>query len=355
MSTVPNSAVTTFDGDVLAAIDHCYEIGWAADGLPVVPPERARVEAMLAGTGHAPEDVLNTHPTTGNTCTSLAAAVNAVMAGCLPEYFPVLVAALEALDKPDYNFHAASASTGGSTPVLLVAGPVVEAIGMNSGAGTFAPGTRANATLGRAIRLILMNVFEMIPGVSDQSTQGFPGKYSFCFAERADVNPWDPLPVELGYGEGASCVVTYAGSSFNNVENHGGANPETILDCIADSMANLGCITIGQSMVVLSPEHAKIVAGSGWSKADTREYLFMHARQPVAAMQACGKYVPREHEAQLNAGHTGPEGESFVHRGLAPDDIMLTVAGGLAGGHSAFITSWSRTRASIMQHAEVRT
>ncbi|MBJ38724.1 MAG: hypothetical protein CMD83_09730, partial [Gammaproteobacteria bacterium] len=100
---MPNSAVTTFDGDVLAAIDHCYEIGWAADGLPVVPPERARVEAMLAGTGHAPEDVLNTHPTTGNTCTALAAAVNAVMAGCLPEYFPVLVAALEALDEPDYN------------------------------------------------------------------------------------------------------------------------------------------------------------------------------------------------------------------------------------------------------------
>ena len=355
MSTVPNSAVTSVDGGVLEAIDHCYEVGWAADGLPVVPPERARVEAMLEPSGLAPDVVLNTHPTTGNTCTALSAAVNAVMAGCLPEYFPVLLAALEALDKPDYNFHAASASTGGSTPVLLVAGPVVEAIGMNSGAGTFAPGTRANATLGRALRLILMNVFEMIPGVSDQSTQGFPGKYSFCVAERADANPWEPLPAELGYGADASCVVTYAGSSFNNVENHGGAAPETILDCIADSMANLGCITVGQSMVVLSPEHAKIVAGSGWSKADVRSYLFMHARQSVEAMQACGKYVPREHEAQLNAGHTGAEGESYVHRGLSPDDIMLTVAGGLAGGHSAFITSWSRTRASLMQHAQVRT
>ena len=353
MSVVPDSAVTSFDGDALAAIDHCYEIGWAADGLPVVPPERSRVEAMLAASGHAPEDILNTQPTTGNTCTALAAAVNAVMAGCLPEYFPVLAAALRALDNPDYNFHAASASTGGSTPVVLVAGPVVEAIGMNTGAGVFAPGTRANATIGRTVRLILMNVFEMIPGVSDQSTQGFPGKFSFCFGERADANPWDPLPVELGYGEGASCVVTYAGSSFNNVENHGGARPETILDCIADSMANLGCITIGQSMVVLSPEHAKIVAGSGWTKADVREYLFMHARQSVTAMQGCGKYVANEHEAQMNAGHTGSEGDKFVHRGISPDDIMLTVAGGMAGGHSAFITSWSRTRASLMQHAQV--
>lgn len=353
MSAVPDSTVTSFDGDVLAAIDHCYDIGWAADGLPVVPPERARVEAMLEASGLAAEEVLNTHPTTGNTCTALAAAANAVMAGCLPEYFPVLVAALRALDGPDYNFHAASASTGGSAPVLLVAGPVVEAIGMNTGAGVFAPGTRANATIGRSLRLILMNVFEMIPGVSDQSTQGFPGKFSFCFGERADANPWDALPVELGYGAAASCVVTYAGSSFNNVENHGGANPETILDCIADSMASLGCITIGQSLVVLSPEHANIVAGSGWSKADVREYLFMHARQPVEVMQACGKYVQREHEAQMNAGHTGPEGDKYVHRGLGPNDIMLTVAGGLAGGHSAFITSWSRTRGSLMQHAEI--
>ena len=339
MTSIGDAATVAAGDDALAAIDTCYERGWT-DGLPVVPPEVSRVEAMLAMEGRPPETVLASHPTTGLECSVLAAAVNAVMAGCRPDYFPVLVAALEAANEPAYNFHAASASTGGSAPLLIVAGPVVQEIGMNPAGNVFGPGNRANATIGRAMRLILLNVFEMTPGIADQSTQGHPGKYCSCIAERAERNPWPPLNVELGYGEDISSVTVFAGAGFGNVENHGGNTPEAILDCVADSMANLGCITSGQSVLVLSPEHAAIVASTGWSKNDVRQYLFDHAKRSVAAMQRVRKYVPREHERQ---------GTEAVHRGFGPEDILVTVAGGDAGGHSAFIPSWSRSRSSLMQ------
>lgn len=340
MPSIASTARTVdVEDDVLAAIDACYERGWT-DGLPVVPPEMSRVEAMLAMEGRPPETVIATHPTTGLECSILAAAVNAVMAGCLPEYFPVVVAALEAANEPGYNFHGSTASTGGSAPLLIIAGPAVTDIGMNAAGNVFGPGNRANATIGRAMRLVIMNVFEMIPGVSDQSTQGHPGKYCSCIAERAERNPWQPLNVELGFGEDISSVTVFAGAGFCNVENHGGNTPEAILDCVADSMANLGCITTGQSVVVLSPEHADIVASTGWTKADVRQYLFDHASQSVEAMKQVRKYVPREHERQ---------GTIDVRRGFGPDDILVTVAGGDAGGHSAFIPSWSRSRGSIMQ------
>lgn len=347
MSTTEDIAhIHQVDGD--HAIDFCYQSGWAADGLPVVPPERERVEGMLAMEGRPPETVIAAHPTTGKECSILAAATNAVMAGCLPEYFPVVIAALEAANKPDYNFHASIASTGGSAPLIIVSGPVVEEIGMNCGAGVFGPGNRANATIGRAMRLILLNVFEMIPGLSDQSTQGNPGKYCFCIAERKDANPFEPLHIEQGYGEDVSSVTVFAGASFNNIENHGAHTPEALLDTIADSMANLGNMTIGQSVIVLSPEHAEIVASTGFTKADVKEYLFKQAKQPVARMKAVMKYAEGEHRRQQEIS-----GTTDLHRGLSADDILVTVAGGLAGGHSAFIASWSRTRASLMQHAPI--
>ena len=185
---VAAKGVHEVEDDALAAIDYCFERGWT-DGLPVVPPERGRVEAMLAMEGRPPETVIASHPATGLDCSLQGAAVNAVMAGCLPEYFPVVVAALEAANEPEYSFHASTASTGGSAPLVIVSGPAVRELGMNSAGNVFGPGNRANATIGRAMRLIIMNVFEMLPGVSDQSTQGHPGKYSSCIAERAESSP----------------------------------------------------------------------------------------------------------------------------------------------------------------------
>lgn len=329
--------------DPIAAMEYCYEQGWT-DGLPVIPPERTRVEAMLAMEGRPPETVIATHPATGLELSIHAAAVNAVMSGCLPEYFPVVVAAMEAMNKEGFTFHGSAASTGGSAPLLIVSGPVVDEIGMNAGVNLFGPGNRANATIGRATRLILLNVFRMTPGIADKSTQGNPGKYSFCIAERGDVNPWPGLNEELGYGPDISCVVTFAGAGFCNVENHGANTAEGILLSIADSMANLGCITFGQSVVVLAPEHVRIIANQGWSKSMVQEYLYEHASRDVTSLQTIGKYEERFHR---------PQNRQAVHRGYGPDDILITVGGGDAGGHSAFIPSWSRGRASIMQHQAI--
>jgi hypothetical protein len=340
--------------DLLAAIDYCYEQGWT-DGLPVVPPEVVRVQTMLAADSRSPETVIASHPATGLELSLHSAAVNAVMAGCLPEYFPVVVAAFEAMNRPDFNFHGSTASTGGSAPLLVVSGPYADEIGMNADVNLFGPGNRANATIGRAVRLILRNVFQMIPGISDKSTQGNPGKYSFCIAERMRGNPWPPLCEAQGYATGVSSVTAYAGGGFCNVENHGGNTPEQILRSVADAMANYGCITLGQSVVVLAPEHMTIVADAGWTRAQAQEFLFQEAVRSVEGMKTVGKFRDREYEVQHGDGAHRLAKAGLMHRGMTPDDILITMGGGDAGGHSCFIPSWSRGRGSIMQHAPIRT
>src|SRR5690242_17529793 len=353
MSTTATFRIHEVPDDLLAAIDYCYDQGWT-DGLPVVPPVVGRVKAMLAADSRPPDTVIATHPATTLELTLHSAAVNAVMAGCLPEYFPVVVSAFEAMDKPEFNFHGSTASTGGSAPLLIVSGGYADAIGMNADVNLFGPGNRANATIGRATRLILRNVFQMIPGISDKSTQGNPGKYSFCIAERARGNPWPLLCQEQGYPEGVSSVTVFAGGGFCNVENHGGNTPEQILGSVADAMANDGCITLGQSVVVLAPEHMRIVAAAGWTREDAQEFLFAHARRPVEGMKGVGKHRDREYDTQHGDGAHALAEPDFLHRGLAPGDILITMGGGDAGGHSCFIPSWSRGRGSIMQHAEVK-
>jgi hypothetical protein len=339
--------------DLLAAIDYCYDQGWT-DGLPVVPPVVDRVKAMLAAENRPAEIVIAHHPATGLDLSLHAAAVNAVMAGCLPEYFPVLVAAFEAMDKADFNFHGSTASTGGSAPLLVVSGPYADEIGMNADVNLFGPGNRPNATIGRAVRLILRNVFQMLPGISDKSTQGNPGKYSFCIAERARGNPWPLLCAAQGYVQGASSVTVFAGGGFCNVENHGGNTPEQILGSVADAMANYGCITLGQSVVILAPEHMAIVGAAGWTREQAQAFLFSHAKRSVEGMKGVGKYRDREYDTQHADGAPKLVEAGFVHRGLGPDDILITMGGGDAGGHSCFIPSWSRGRGSLMQHAAIK-
>lgn len=338
--------------DLIAAIEWCYEQGWT-DGLPVVPPAVERVEAMLVFEGRPPETVIAAHPATGLELSLHAAAVNAVMAGCKPEYFPVVVAAFEAMNLAGFNFHGSTASTGGSAPLLIVSGPMADDIGMNADVNLFGPGNRANATIGRSVRLILRNVFQMLPGISDKSTQGNPGKYSFAIAERARGNPWPLLCKEQGYPDGVSSVTVFAGGGFCNVENHGGNTPEQVLGSVADAMANYGCITLGQSVVVLAPEHMQIVARAGWSRQDAQRFLFARAKRPVEGMKSVGKHRDEEYAKQHGTGAHELAEAGFLHRGLGPDDILITMGGGDAGGHSCFIPSWSRGRGSLMQHRAI--
>ncbi len=338
--------------DLLAAIDFCYEQGWT-DGLPVVPPQVDRVKAMLAADARPADTVICHHPATTLDLSLHAAAVNAVMAGCLPEYFPVLVAAFEAMNRTEFNFHGSTASTGGSAPLLVVSGPIVDEIGMNADVNLFGPGNRPNATIGRATRLILRNVFQMLPGISDKSTQGNPGKYSFCIAERSRGNPWPLLCEAQGYPKGTSSVTTFAGGGFCNVENHGGNTPEQILGSVADAMANYGCITLGQSVVILAPEHMRILGDAGWTREQAQDCLFSQAKRSVEGMKSVGKYRDREYDRQHDESAHRLVEQGFVHRGLGPADILITMGGGDAGGHSCFIPSWSRGRSSLMQHAPI--
>ena len=172
-------------------------------------------------------------------------------------------------------------------------------------------------------------------------------------AERARGNPWPLLCQEQDYPEGVSSVTVFAGGGFCNVENHGGNTPKQILRSIADAMANYGCITLGQSVVVVAPEHMRILGDAGWTRQDAQQFLFSHAKRTAEGMQTVGKYRDVAYDKQHGPDAHALVEAGYIHRGLTPDDILITMGGGDAGGHSCFIPSWSRGRGSIMQHKPI--
>jgi hypothetical protein len=326
------------------AIEACFERGWT-DGLPVVPATADAVRQFLEAAGRKPDDVVLREATRRRTVTAEKVAINAVMAGCRPEYMPVLLAALEAMADPAFTLHGAITSTGGSATLVVVNGPIRKRLGFNAGGNVFGPGWRANATLGRAIRLITLNCLGAQPGLLDRSTQGHPGKYTYCIAELEEESPWEPLHVARGVPRDSSAVTVFAAEGPHNVLSHYGETAEAIVVAIADTMACLGSFSPGESFVVLAPEHVQILARDGWTRARLREALYAGARRTVADLKRGGK-LP-------GAVEPGDEAR-WVHRGRGPDDINLVVAGGGAGGHSAFIPSWSRERNSLAVTREIR-
>ena len=325
------------------AIETCFERGWT-DGLPVVPATAPAVRRFLAAAGQAPDDVVLVEATRRRSITAEKVAINAVLAGCRPEYMPVLLAALRAMADPAFTLHGAITSTGGSATLVVVNGPIRQRLDFNAGGNVFGPGRRANATLGRAIRLITLNCLGAQPGVLDRSTQGHPGKYTYCIAELEEDSPWPPLHVDRGLPRDASAVTVFAAEGPHNVLSHYGETADAIVVAIADTMACLGSFSPGESFVVLAPEHVQILARDGWTRPRIREALYAAARRTVADLKRGGK-LP---------GAVEPGEETrWMHRGQGPDDIHLVVAGGGAGGHSAFIPSWSRERNSLAVTREI--
>ena len=212
------------DVDLNDAIEACYERGWT-DGLPVVPPTEDRVAAFLEAAGNQPTDVLGVVETRGRVITAEKAAINAVMAGCLPEYMPVVNAVIRAMTTPEFNWHGSIASTGGSAQLIVVGGPIAEELGVNHGVNLFGPGFRPNATIGRAVRLIIMNVTGGTPGLLDRSTFGFGGKYSFVIAEDEEASPWEPLHVQRGLDPAESAITVYAAHSPTQFIDHSSNTP----------------------------------------------------------------------------------------------------------------------------------
>ena len=329
-------------------IQFCYDKGWT-DGLPVVPPTEKRMAAMLAGTPLPPPTVVAKIAPSWANATVEKIAANSVMAGCLPAYMPVIIAAVKAMTDPALNLNGMQCSTHLSTPLVLVNGPARLELGMNSGSNVFGQGNRANATIGRAIKLILTNIGRAIPGVTDKATLGHPGKYTYCIAENEEQSPWDPLHVERGFKREQSAVTVFGCEAPHNVNNQASQNAFDLAFTIADTMATLGknmFYAQGEVMVVLCPSHAETIAQDGWSKQHLKEYLYEKARKPLRLVKLGGLYgreVKRNFWPRWVNRDNEDEMVPLVRRA---SEITIVVAGG-PGRHTAFLPGWATPSVTV--------
>ncbi len=275
-------AIVENDASHDAINDYFYAQGWT-DGLPIVPPTEARVAAMLAGMpGRDAEELISVVPPKMGRATLTQVAVNAVMAGCKPEYLRVVVAALQAVSEPAYGLAHRQTTTHAGAPLIIVNGPIVQELRINCGRGLFGPGWRANATIGRALRLVLVNIGGAGPDV-DASQTGHPGKYTYCIGEYEAVNPWQPLHVERGFRREQNVVTVVNAEAPHSMTENIQTDAHEIMRTFASSMATLGVNNLysqGHPVLVLGLEHVQHIHAAGWSKQDIKQALFERARQP---------------------------------------------------------------------------
>lgn len=329
------------DGDEARAAELFHEWGWT-DGLPIVVPTRERVAAMCNGATRYPLEILGSLMPRNAPATVQKVAINAVMAGCVPEHMPVLLAAVEAVQDPEFNLFAVQTTTHPCGVLLIVHGPIASELGMNGGHNCFGQGNRANATLGRALRLILQNIGGSLPGETDKATQGTPAKYTWCFAENEAESPWPSFRESLGFDPSESCVTVVGAEGPHNVNDHGSSAGESILNTMAQTMATVGNNNIyvgGDTYVVFGPEHARTIADSGYSREDVQQYLYDNARVSV------DRISDQKLEELTSWGGYGDQLEAWggripLVRGV--DQIRVLVAGG-AGKHSAWIPTFAVT------------
>lgn len=321
--------VATLEDEMEAMFDR----GWT-DGLPVVPPTPARVLRMLDGTSHAPDEVVTVVPPDLVECTVEKVAVNAVMAGCRPEYLPVVLAAVQAACTDEFNMHGLLATTYFSGPVVIVNGPVRRRIGMNSGINALGQGNRANATIGRALQLVVRNVGGGRPGGVDRATLGNPGKYTFCFAEDEEGSPWESLAVAQGYGPEESTVTLFAGDGVRGMVDQLSRDPESLCRSFAEAllaMPHPKLAFVFDAVVVVSPEHARVFRDAGWTRQMVHDRLMelthLEGDDVVRGARGMAEGMPE--------GLAGMRFPKFRDGGLS-----LVHAGGGAGLFSAVIGGW---------------
>jgi hypothetical protein len=285
---------------------------------------------MLDAAGLKCSTVLAEMPSRNATLTAEHVAINAVMAGCRPEYMPVVAAAVKALATPEFALHHVASGHTGSTIVVLVNGPIAAKLGINAGNNVFGPGVRANATIGRTIRLILLNCLCYTAGISDRATMGTPGKYTCCIAENEENHPWEPWHVERGFRPGDSTVTLIAASSMLQVWNHG--THEQLLCAIGDALSFLGSIAIldqSPGAVVLCGEHAELLRASGLSKSRIREFVVAQTGRSVSDLKRAGRL---DSEAAASSVHYAMD---------SPEDLMLICAGSAVGSLSMVMPGFS--------------
>lgn len=330
-------------------VEWYYEQGFS-DGLPVVPPTPAAVEAMVQALGGEPEHVECRVPPRWGGLTREILAVNMVMAGCKPQYAPVVRAALLALSETAFNLNGVQATTHMASPLLVVNGPLAREIGMNGGCNAFGSGNRANATIGRAIRLVLLNVGGGWPGDLDKSTLGHPGKYTYAVAENEAESPLAPYHVEKGFQASDSTVFVMAAEPPHSVTNHVATDPEGILESICSAMSTIAhnnAVSSGHCAVVLGPEHARTIAKAGWKRHDVRSFLWMYSGNAFGKLAFNHRYG-KVYNRSLPAWYKR-ELDSRIPAVPSPEHIHLFVIGGAAGRFSAFIPGWGHMSSPVLR------
>jgi hypothetical protein len=339
------SAAAIFDfAGAYEEIDALYQDrGWT-DGLPIVPPTEAAVQEFLRWTDRGPREVIGVLPPRQGEATVERIAANAVMAGCRPEYFPIILAGIEALTDPLFNLDSIQATTHPVAPLLIVNGAIGREVGLNSGYNAFGQGFRANVTIGRAVRLVLMNVGGGLPGTGDRATQGSPAKIAYCIAENEAESPWEPLHVEAGLPADVSVVTAFGCEGPHNIQDHFSSTGLGVLLTVAGAMGQAGSNNLlgrGWPLLSLGPEHAATIARDGYSKRQVKQFLFEHARFPLARLG------PDYRRQQIEHHKAADSPDTMLPIVKAPDDITVIVVGG-AGKHSAWQptfgsgTHWSR-------------
>ena len=323
--------------DAGAANELFQQNGWT-DGLPIVPPTEDAVRRFVDVVKRAPDDVVGVEPVRRRRITAEKIAIAAVMAGALPEYMPVVVAIVQAMCVPEFGLHGSTASTGGSAPFIVVNGPIRTAIGMNATHNVLANGNRANATIGRTIRLLIINALGGIPGQLDRSTLGHPGKFTFCIAEDEEDSAWLPLAAERGIARRASAVTVMAAESPHQVMNDWTRDPRELLTTyVAAIRANMLTYSIwaGNYALVVPKQHRHVLTAAGFTKKDIREFVFDGARVTRREWRSVGK-----------AAVAGRKDEDAVYTALrAPDDLLVVAAGGPAGGFGVIVPPWYGAKA----------
>ncbi len=332
-------------GDMLAArlvevspledpMEVCFERGWS-DGLPVTPPTDERIIRMLSGTNRDPKEVVGLIPPNLIECTVEKVAINAVMAGCKPEYMPVVLAAVETALQPDFSMHGLLCTTYFSGPVVIVNGPITTRIGMNSGLNALGQGNRANLTIGRTLQLIIRNVGGGLPGEIDRSALGNPGKLSFCFAEDESDPEWEPLSVWRGFEPGTSTVTLFHGDGVQPFSDNASRTPEELCRSFATSLNVVGHSKIVQgpnAILVLTPEHYAIFRDAGWDRRRILQGLHEATTRP-------GKDLVKGAHG-LAEGIDPSRADEMVPKFWPDHGLLVVRAGGDAGLFSAIISGW---------------
>jgi hypothetical protein len=324
----------------IAALEDEHEAifarGWT-DGLPVIPPTEARVHAMLAGANRRPDEIVAVVPPDLVECTVEKVAINAVMAGCKPEYLPVVLAAVEAACTEQFNVHGVLATTMPVGPVIVVNGPIRRAIGMNSGMNVFGQGNRANLTIGRALQLVVRNVGGGRPGEVDRATHGNPGKIAFCFAEDEENSPWAPLATDFGAAPGTNAVVLFTGEGPRCIVDQLSREPESLARSLATSLRtlhNAKIVMVFDCLLAIGPEHSRVFREAGWTKEKLvgrlHELLQIPGAELVRGAGGIAEGVP-EHFATATLPKFRPTGLRIVHCGGGAGLFSMMIGGWASG------------------------